>query len=131
MKPLQLFTTVAWAASAGLALTGCASMSNELSSDLALAETTIHEAEQAGAQQLSPKELTRAREKLETAQRLVDDNEFDEAQWRAEESIVTAQLALAKSHRADTEQAAGEISASLEDLRSEAVESEQDEGSGS
>lgn len=102
-----------------LALAACASspIPNE---KIAVAKDSVQRAEQSGAQELAPVELSTARDKLQRAEKAAADRDAQPAAMLAEQANVDAQLAEAtaqehRSHKAETE-----LEASLQALREQA-----------
>jgi hypothetical protein len=103
------------------ALTACASSPVPLE-QLAVAKDSVQRAEQAGATELAPVEMSTARDKLQRAQQAAGNHQGQTATMLADQANVDAQLAEAtarehKSHRADME-----LEASLQALRQEATQ---------
>ena len=103
-----------------LAAAGCASAPQPLT-ELALARTAITQAEQAGAAQSAPVELSAAREHLAEAEHLAG-NDPDRARWRAGESESDARLAEATAQDVKARAAASELDHSLDAIRVEAAQ---------
>jgi hypothetical protein len=102
------------------ALAACASGPVPLE-QLAVAKESVQRAEQAGATELAPVELSTARDKLQRAEQAAQNHEGQNATRLADQANVDAQLAEAtarehKSHRADME-----LEASLQALRQESA----------
>ncbi len=100
------------------ALAACASGPVPLE-QLAVAKESVQRAEQAGATELAPVELSTARDKLQRAEQAAQNHQGKNATMLADQANVDAQLAEAtarehKSHKADTE-----LEASLQALRQE------------
>lgn len=112
------------AALISLVLVGCAS---EPPKDLmAQAEVAIQNAERSGAGQYEPALLSSARTKLDRARKQVDDDENEDAGRLAEEALVEANLANAKTDAAKDAQQADEMKKAIEALKQET--SRQSEG---
>jgi len=77
-------------------LAGCAVQAFP-ADQLAASEAAIARAERAGAAQLAPAELENAREKLRLTRRWVEARDYAPARWLAEQALVDAELAEAKS----------------------------------
>jgi DNA repair ATPase RecN len=106
-------------AAALLVLAACASspIPNE---KIAVAQASVQRAEQSGAPELAPVELSTARDKLQRAEKAAADHDAQPATMLAEQANVDAELAEAtaqehRSHKAETE-----LEASLQALREEA-----------
>jgi hypothetical protein len=102
------------------ALAACASGPVPLE-QLAVAKESVQRAEQAGATELAPVELSTARDKLQRAEQAAQNHQGQNATRLADQANVDAQLAEAtarehKSHRADME-----LQASLQALRQESA----------
>lgn len=86
---------------------------------LSQAELAVQEADSKTASQYAPLELRTAREQLEQAKRALAEEEYDEARRLAEQALVNAQLAEARSAAEKARQAAAEIQKSIQALQSE------------
>jgi hypothetical protein len=106
-----------------VAAAGCVSAPSPPLTELALARTAIHQAEQAGAAQAAPVELSAARERLAEAEHLAGDDP-DRARWRASESESDARLAEATAQDAKARVAANELDKSLNAIRAEAAQNQ-------
>jgi hypothetical protein len=104
-----------------LAAAGCVVAPPQPLTELALARTAITQAEQAGAAQAAPVELSAARERLAQAEHLAGDDP-DRARWRARESESDARLAEATAQDAKARVAANELDKSLNAIRAEAAQ---------
>lgn len=102
------------------ALAGCAStpVPNE---KLAVARASVQRAEQAGAPELAPVELSTAREKLGRAEKAAANHDEEPATMLAEQADVDAQLAEATSNQQRSHKAAMEFDASMQALRQESM----------
>jgi DNA repair ATPase RecN len=116
----KLLKVAAACAAASLGLAACATspIPNE---KLAVARASVQRAEQAGAPEYAPAELTAARDKLQRAEKAAADHDAEPATMLAEQANVDAELAEAtaqehRSHKAETE-----LEASLAALRQEAA----------
>lgn len=107
------------AAAAMLALAACASspIPNE---KIAVAKDSVRRAEQAGAPELAPVELSTARDKLQRAEKAAADHDAQPATMLAEQANVDAQLAEATAREHSSRKAAAELEASLQALRDQA-----------
>lgn len=83
-----------------LLLSACASAPVAPESTLTSARETIASAEQAGARQYAAAELDEAQQKLILADESVTSEEFEIAERLAEEALVVAELALARTESA-------------------------------
>jgi Domain of unknown function (DUF4398) len=104
-----------------LASAGCVVAPPQPLTELALARTAITQAEQAGAAQSAPVELSAARERLAEAEHLSGDDP-ERARWRARESEADARLAEATAQDAKARVAAVELDKSLNAIRAEAAQ---------
>ena len=86
---------------------------------LSQAELAVQEADRKTASQHAPLELRTAREQLDQAKQAVDEEEYDEARRLAEQALVSAQLAEARSGAEKARQAAAELQKSIQSLQSE------------
>lgn len=100
----------------GVVLAGCSSqpIPNER---LAVGRSSIESAQSAGAAELAPVELNRAREKLAKATEAAQKKEYLLARRMADEADVDAQVARTKANAQRSVRAADEITASLRTLR--------------
>jgi hypothetical protein len=98
------------------ALAGCSSPPIP-HSQLAVGQASLESAQTAGAGELAPVELNRAREKLAQAQAAVKDKRFDVARILAEQADADAQVARTLANAERSRRAADEVSASLRTLR--------------
>ena len=103
-----------------LAVAGCVVTAPQPLTELALARTAITQAEQAGAAQAAPVELSAARAHLAEAEHLAGDDP-ERARWRARESESDARLAEATAQDAKARVAANELDKSLNAIRAEAA----------
>jgi len=101
-----------------LALTACANEAPP-TTQVTLADSTIRDAETAGAVQYSPVELNTAREKLEAARRNMQDDNNEQARRLAEEAEVDARLAELRARTKTTRDAVAAIQSSIDTLRRE------------
>jgi uncharacterized protein involved in exopolysaccharide biosynthesis len=108
------------AAAAIVGLTACASspLPNE---KIAVAQASVQRAEQSGAQELAPVELSTARDKLSRAERAAADHDAQPATMLAEQANVDAEVAEATAREHRSHQAAVQLDASLQALRQESV----------
>ena len=104
-----------------LGMAGCVTAAPEPLTELALARTAIAQAEQAGAAQAAPVELSAARERLAAAEHLSGDDTI-RARWRARESEADARLAEATAQDAKARVAVVELGRSLNAIRAEAAQ---------
>jgi hypothetical protein len=88
---------------------------------LSTADLAIREASDLTASEHAPLDLRLAREKLDKARAAVDDDEYDRAERYAEQALVDAQVARAKSQAAQWEENRRQTRANIEALRGAAV----------
>jgi hypothetical protein len=103
-------------------LAGCAASNPNLAPEQTMtrAESTIRQAEQAGAAEYSPLELDQARQRLNEAQTALQEDEPGDAFRLAEKSAADAELAMARSRVGRSEEAVAEIRESIRALEAEA-----------
>jgi DNA repair ATPase RecN len=106
-------------AGAMLAIAACASspIPNE---KIAVAQASVQHAEQSGAQEFAPVELSAARDKLQRAQKAAADHDAEPATMLAEQANVDAELAEATAQEHRSQKAEAELQASLQALREQA-----------
>jgi hypothetical protein len=102
-----------------LACWGCASTPNPRD-DIAKARLAVEQAEQERAEEFAPVEMRMAREKLERAEKEIEDEDYTDAVEQAEQAEVDAALALAKARNARQQAAADEMERTLRALAEEA-----------
>lgn len=100
------------------ALAACASGPVPLE-QLAVAKESVQRAEQAGATELAPVELSTARDKLQRAEQAAQSHQGQAATRLADQANVDAQLAEATAREHKSRQAEMELQASLQALRQE------------
>jgi hypothetical protein len=100
------------------ALTACASGPVPLE-QLAVAKASVQRAEQAGATELAPVEMSTARDKLQRAEQAAQNHDGQVATRLADQANVDAQLAEATAREHRSHQAEMELQASLQALRQE------------
>jgi hypothetical protein len=86
---------------------------------LAVAKESVQRAEQAGATELAPVELSTARDKLQHAEQAAQNHQGQVATRLADQANVDAQLAEATAREHKSHQAEMELQASLRALRQE------------
>ncbi len=101
------------------ALAACASGPVPLE-QLAVAKESVQRAEQSGATELAPVELSTARDKLQRAEQAAQKNQGQTATMLADQANVDAQLAEATAREHKSHQAEMELEASMQALRQEA-----------
>ncbi len=87
--------------------------------EISAAQTAVTAAEQADAAQHAPADLDRARDKLMRAEAALQADENNQARRLAEQALVDARLAEAKSRADVARQNADQVQAGIDDLRSE------------
>jgi Domain of unknown function (DUF4398) len=102
------------------ALAACASGPVPLE-QLAVAKESVQRAEQAGATELAPVELSTARDKLQHAEQAAQNHQGQVATRLADQANVDAQLAEATAREHKSHQADIELEASLQALRQESL----------
>jgi Domain of unknown function (DUF4398) len=107
-----------------LSLGGCATtpIPNE---QIAVAKSSVQRAEQNGAPELAPVEMSTARQELASAEKAAADHEAQSATQWAEKANVDAQLAEATAQEHRAHKAATEFDASMATLRQETQRSSQ------
>jgi hypothetical protein len=93
--------------------------------NISSAEMAIKEAESSNAGVNAPLELKLATEKLSQAKAAMQKEEFEEARRLADESLLDAKLAEAKSRSEKAKKATQELRDSIQTLRQEIERSEQ------
>jgi hypothetical protein len=99
---------------------GCASQPQRPEAQLARAEASLTQAEQAGARQYSGVEYDAARDKIGEAHRLADHGKPGPAGMLADEARVDAEFAAAHSRHQAADKAAKEVRLGTETLQDEA-----------
>ncbi len=99
-----------------LAVAGCVTTAPPPLTELALAKTAIEQADQAGAAEAAPIELSAARERLEQAERLAS-RDPDQARWAAQEAEADARLAEATAADAKARLAVAQLDKSLDAIK--------------
>jgi hypothetical protein len=101
-----------------LSVAGCAStpIPNE---QLAVAKASVQRAEQNGAPEFAPVEMSTARQELASAEKASADGQAQPARQWAEKANVDAQLAEATAQQRRAHKAATEFDASMATLRQE------------
>jgi hypothetical protein len=101
------------------ALAACASGPVPLE-QLAVAKESVRRAEQAGATELAPVEMSTARDKLQHAEQAAQNHQGQVATRLADQANVDAELAEATAQEKKSHKAEMELEASLQQLRIEA-----------
>lgn len=105
-------------------LVGCASKPIP-SEQFAISKNAIDSATAAGADQYAPLEIKSAREKLTSAERSVNEKNYEVAAALAEEATTDAKLAEAKSEAEKSKSSVNEIDKSLRSLMNEVNRNQQ------
>jgi hypothetical protein len=92
---------------------------------IAVAKASLQHAEQSGAPELAPVEMSQARDKLTRAEKAAADRDAQPATELAEQANVDAQLAEATAQEKKSHKAAMEFDASMQALRQETLRSSQ------
>jgi hypothetical protein len=87
--------------------------------EISAAQTAVTAAEQADAAQHAPADLDRARDKLLRAQAAMQEDENEQGRRLAEQALVDARLAEAKSRADVAQQNAEKVQSGIDQLRSE------------
>jgi hypothetical protein len=90
---------------------------------IAVAKAEVQRAEQSGAPELAPVEMTAARDKLARAEKAAADRDAQPATQLAEQANVDAQLAEATAQQERSRKAEMEFDASMQALRQESQRS--------
>ena len=123
--PLSNLTMSAAACAAfAIGLGACASVPvpNE---KLAVAKASVQRAEQSGAPELAPVEMTAARDKLARAEKAASARNEQPATLLAEQADVDARLAEATAQQQRSRKAAMEFDATMQTLRGESLRNAQ------
>jgi hypothetical protein len=115
----QQFAWMAALALGATAMTGCSSGMPRPEQELARAEASIAQAEQAGARTHAGVAFDAARDKLGEARRLADADKNAQAQRLAQQAEADAEFAAATARQMEAQQAAREVRAGVETLRDE------------
>jgi hypothetical protein len=120
----SLRARIAVLAGAAMWLSACAS--NPVADEkIAVAKTSVQRAEQAGAPQAAPVEISTARDKLARAEKANADHNLKPAVELAEQANIDAQVAEATAQQERSHKAAAEFDASMRALRQEATRGSQ------
>lgn len=102
----------------GLVLAGCASDPGpKPEEEMSAARTAVDAADSAGAQDAEPAILTAAREKLDSAETLIEEQRYSEARRLLEQAEVDARLAEARANTQKVRNELGDVRASIESLQ--------------
>jgi Domain of unknown function (DUF4398) len=93
--------------------------------DIGGAELAMNQAQTSNAQQYAPLELKLAQNKLALAHEAFDQENYKEAQYRAQEAAADANLAESKSHNAKTLETVQALKDSIGQLRNQIEENQQ------
>lgn len=97
---------------------GCANRSAPVE-QIAVAKAAVNEATTTGAAELAPVEFRSSMEKMNAAERAMDDRDYDRARRLAEQAEVDARLASARARSAKAQKAAEAVQENLRVLRQE------------
>ena len=97
----------------------------QVSNNFATAEASIEQAERAGAQRYSGRELNLARQQLDQAKAAQEEGDAELAQRLAAQAEVDAQLAAAIAGNEEMQMAVQELRSSLQTLRDEIARGQQ------
>jgi hypothetical protein len=100
------------------ALAACASTPRPTEA-IVRAETSVEQADQAGARRFDPGTLDTAKQELAQAKLAADKGQAAQASQLAQQAELDAELASARARSASAKQAAEEVRASTETLRAE------------
>jgi glycerol-3-phosphate dehydrogenase len=102
-----------------LLVAGCSAHRQPVAA-VAKAELAVKQADETAAPEYAELELKLAREKLVKAKQNLDDKDYKEASWYADEALVDARLAEVKAESAEARMSAAKTRASIETIRNEA-----------
>lgn len=114
----QARSTLAVIALACLSLAGCASKPPPVA-EMAVSNAAVAQAANAGAAEYAPAELSAARDKLARANVAIAAKDQTTARWLADEALVDARLAEAKSEASRARKSAEALQTSTRVLREE------------
>jgi chromosome segregation ATPase len=104
----------------GLLLARCAGVdTTPIEKDIARAEEAIKGARRSGADKHTPVQLNQAERKLEEARTSLRNEDYQEAGWLAEEALVCANVAEARTRAAKTRKTVRELETTIETLKDE------------
>ncbi len=101
------------------ALTGCASSTPRPTEAMTRAESSVQQADQAGARRYDPGTLDASKDKLAQSKAAAERGDKRVAQELAEQAELDAELAAATARSENAQKAAAEVRASIETLRAE------------
>ena len=110
------------ALAAAVILAGCAGTATRPDAEMDAAQAAITQAESAGARASSPTLLKDARDRVEEARVLIDQEEYAPAQRLLEQPTADARLAQEQARTAEAEQAVQELNETIEMLRDRMME---------
>jgi len=103
-----------------LLLAACASVdTTPIEKDIARAEEAIKGAQRSGADTHTPVDLNQAERKFDEARTSLRNEDYEEAGWLAEEALVCANVAEARTRAAKTQDAIRELKKTIETLKDE------------
>lgn len=115
------FHTALGAVIAFTILSGCSTQPPaDVAQQMTRTQTSVAQAEQAGASQGALPELQQAKDKQADAQKAFDKRDFERALHLAQEAQLDAQYAATKSQSAQAQAAAAEVQQSNQTLKQEA-----------
>ena len=124
VRTISVAARIAASVSTAIWLSACAT--NPVADEkIAVAKVSLQRAEQAGAPQAAPLELSAARDKLARAEKANTDRNLKPATEFAEEANIDALVAEATAQQQHSHKAAMDFDASLEALRQESQRSSQ------
>jgi transposase-like protein len=101
------------------ALSGCASPAPRPTEAMTRAESSVQQADQAGARRYDPGTLDASKDKLAQSKAAAERGDKRVAQELAEQAELDAELAAANARSENAQKAAAEVRASIETLRAE------------
>jgi hypothetical protein len=101
------------------ALTGCATTTPQPTEAMTRAESSVQQADQAGARRYDPGTLDASKDKLTKSKAAAERGDKRAAEQFAEQAQLDAELAAATARSENAQKAAAEVRASIETLRAE------------
>ena len=101
-----------------MSMAACSSMPAP-TTEMAVTEKAVKDAEIAGAREYAPLELRSANEKYEAAENAMKKEDYEKAKMLTDEALVDAELAEAKSYSEKSKIALQELRDSIDLMRSE------------
>jgi hypothetical protein len=101
------------------ALTGCATSTPQPTEAMTRAESSVQQADQAGARRYDPGTLDASKDKLAKSKAAAERGDKRGAEQFAEQAELDAELAAATARSENAQKAAAEVRASIETLRAE------------